>query len=59
MKKFDVLKWVRQLRDEQRQQQQHMSVEEKLGKTKAEAERFRASRTEKIVPSTASGNKPS
>ncbi len=49
MKKFDVLKWIRRVRDGHYQQQQNLSAEEKLKRTSVEAGRFRASRPEKKV----------
>ena len=43
MKRFDVLKWLRKVRDENYERQKDMSPEELIADTKAGAERFRAS----------------
>jgi len=45
MKKgFDVMKWLGQVRDGHYREQRELSVEQKLAATRAEAERFKASR---------------
>lgn len=44
MKKFDVLRWLRKLRDEHQQRQRAVSPEQQIEQTKAEAQAFRASR---------------
>jgi hypothetical protein len=43
MKKFDVLKWIRKIRDENYERTKHMSPEELIADTRAGAARFRAS----------------
>ena len=42
-KNFDVMKWLRKVRDERAWRQQNMSHEQKLEDTRAGAARFRAS----------------
>ena len=42
MKRFDVMKWLRKVRDERAARQQGMSHEQKLEETRAGAARFRA-----------------
>ena len=44
MKKFDTLKWIRQVRDRHHERQRNLSEDAKLAQTKGEAEQFRASR---------------
>lgn len=42
-KNFDVMKWLRKVRDENYERQKGMSPEEMIADTKARAARFRAS----------------
>ena len=55
MKKFDTIKWIRGVRDSQHARNKDLSPDEKLKKTKSEAEAFRASRGGSNVSSGASG----
>ena len=55
MKKFDAIKWIRGVRDAQHARNKDLPPDEKLKKTKSEAEAFRASRANSNVSSGASG----
>ena len=44
MKTFDVLEWIRQVRDEHHAQQRGATPEERIAQTRAEARAFRDSR---------------
>lgn len=55
MKRFDTLKWIRQVRDSYHERHRNLSAEEKLRQTKAEAEEFRKSRPHKDVSSPRKG----
>ena len=50
MKKFNTLKWIRKVRDENHEQQRNLTSEQKIKQTETEAETFRASRSGKNVP---------
>ena len=43
MKRFDVMKWLRKVRDENYERTKNMSPEELLADTRARVEKFRAS----------------
>ena len=47
MKRFDVLEWIRGVRDRRHREEQGLPDEEKLARTRADADAFRASRSRK------------
>ena len=43
-KRFDVLKWIRDIRDENYKRERDLTPQEQIRRTRSQAERFRASR---------------
>jgi hypothetical protein len=43
-KKFDVLKWIRDIRDENYKRERDLTPQEQIKQARSQAERFRASR---------------
>jgi len=52
-KKFDVLAWIRKVRDEYHHQERGLAGEEKLRRTREAADRFRDSRRQGRTSQTA------
>jgi len=48
--KFDVLKWIRDVRDRHHRERKGLSVEERIRRTEDAAEKFRSSRRKASGP---------